>query len=272
MADPSSNDDPFSGVSDMAGKAFVRASATHDKIPENVPGRAQMYATLQLADRLIGGGQHGMAHQILEGLNAAMEQTVALRAKNRSLQLTSIQDRLTGLPDRAGIMRYLENHVSKMECKNHAGVLSSDTRSVVVFVDLKDFKSVNDTYGAQYGDALLCAIADTLRENRRPDDFVGRLGGDEFIVVLNDIDPNAPIDGNNTALDVVLERLHYAVGRASINIYGQKLSRDAHIGFEVIEPDASFKNVASIIQRADKNRLEKKRIAAADAIEHPDLT
>lgn len=89
-------------------------------------------------------------------------------------------DPLTGLLNYHGIV---ENISDFLEQKNPAG----EKLSSLLFLDLDNFKSVNDTYGHQAGDKFLCAVANVLKSAVRKDDLVGRIGGDEFIIFLTRI-------------------------------------------------------------------------------------
>ena len=67
--------------------------------------------------------------------------------------------------------------------------------SALLFIDLDQFKQVNDTLGHPCGDQLLCAVADRLREMLRPEDFVARFGGDEFVVFQQNINSDEDAAG-----------------------------------------------------------------------------
>jgi len=93
------------------------------------------------------------------------------------LQQQATTDMLTGLPNRAAIFEKLENSVDHSNRKTIS--------LAVAMLDLDGFKEVNDTLGHHAGDDLLRQIADRLRNELRRTDFAGRLGGDEFILVLH---------------------------------------------------------------------------------------
>jgi diguanylate cyclase (GGDEF)-like protein len=91
-------------------------------------------------------------------------------------------DELTGLPNR---VNFRDEIVHLLQVPHHAGQISA-----LLFIDLDQFKQVNDTLGHPCGDQLLCAVADRLREMLRPEDFVARFGGDEFVVFQQNIASN----------------------------------------------------------------------------------
>jgi diguanylate cyclase (GGDEF)-like protein len=105
-------------------------------------------------------------------LAAAVEQEEG--ARNAALH-----DNLTGLPNRTLFNDRLEHGIA--QAKRHRWMLA------VMFVDLDEFKSINDSYGHQAGDAVLRTIADRLMHHAREEDTVSRYGGDEFLFLLTQI-------------------------------------------------------------------------------------
>ena len=91
-------------------------------------------------------------------------------------------DELTALPNRLNF----RDEIERLLAVPH----DAEQLSALLFVDLDQFKQVNDTLGHPCGDQLLCAVADRLREMLRPEDFVARFGGDEFVVFQQNIKSN----------------------------------------------------------------------------------
>lgn len=126
----------------------------------------------------------------------------ALQAANRRLSQTALTDPVTGLPNRRALLAELERRLSHRR--------RDGSRVLVAFIDLDDFKQINDAHGHEVGDRFLAAIADALSHSHRADDFCARLGGDEFVVVGttgHETDADADADSGER---VLLTRLRAA--------------------------------------------------------------
>ena len=104
-----------------------------------------------------------------------------LTGTQRDLQSLVGQDPLTGLPNRRLLLDRLKQALAVSARSNHSGAL--------VFLDLDNFKSLNDTRGHDAGDLLLQQVGQRLTAATRDGDTVARLGGDEFVLVLGDLSP-----------------------------------------------------------------------------------
>lgn len=118
--------------------------------------------------------------KLLDDLMAAAaeaEQSMALqRARIRYLESLSVTDELTGLLNRRGFEAELSRALARARRMNETGLL--------VMCDLNHFKAINDTYGHPAGDAILRAVGRLLKRNTRESDYVARVGGDEFAVIM----------------------------------------------------------------------------------------
>jgi len=132
----------------------------------------------------LGYRQDDELGQLARSLNEMQTTIVANMAEinesRRTLRHLAQHDALTGLPNRTLCDDRVQQALS--QAKRDMG------RLALIFVDLDDFKSINDTYGHHAGDLLLCSAARRMEGCVRNADTVGRLGGDEFIVLLASID------------------------------------------------------------------------------------
>ncbi len=120
---------------------------------------------------MAGGGAVVLLEDITERRNAEARITHLAR-----------YDELTALPNRVNF----RDEIERLLAVRH----DAEQLSALLFVDLDQFKQVNDTLGHPCGDQLLCAVADRLRAMLRPEDFVARFGGDEFVVFQQNIKTN----------------------------------------------------------------------------------
>ena len=94
------------------------------------------------------------------------------------LRHQALHDALTDLPNRALIMDRIEQLLARSR--------RNRTTGAALFIDLDDFKNVNDSLGHEAGDRLLVAVAARLTSTLRDADTIGRMGGDEFVVLIED--------------------------------------------------------------------------------------
>ncbi len=151
------------------------------------------------------------------------------RGLERELSFRALHDPLTGLPNRRRFLEALE------------AALHSPIRPLsVLYLDLDDFKSINDSLGHAAGDRLLAVVAGRLRGRLRDADLVARLGGDEFAVVMSGV---AATDAIRTA-----DRLLAALDEP-LDIDGHQVTTRASVGVvEVAEPEAT---AAGVLADAD---------------------
>jgi diguanylate cyclase (GGDEF)-like protein len=111
------------------------------------------------------------------------ERTREIENKNRQLEELVVRDHLTGLYNRTKLDEVLEYVYKRSKRYN--------TVFGVIMIDIDFFKKVNDTHGHQVGDTVLCEFANLLEENSRETDTVGRWGGEEFLIIVENIDKDA---------------------------------------------------------------------------------
>jgi diguanylate cyclase (GGDEF)-like protein len=155
------------------------------------------------------------------------------------LQQLALVDSLTGLPNR----RHLESHIlSRLE-----ELRRNQWMFGVLFVDVDDFKHINDHFGHNVGDEVLRMVGRTLDENSRYFDMIGRWGGEEFVAIIG----NTPLP----MLKDVGERLRMLVERSGLK-GAQEIQVTISVGGTVAIPEDS---IESLIRRADDKLYEAKR-------------
>ncbi|UCC72249.1 MAG: diguanylate cyclase [Gemmatimonadota bacterium] len=171
----------------------------------------------------------------------------AVRALNRAatfesvlshqeqLEILAKTDELTGCLSRRYLMERLENELER--AARYERLLG------VVMFDIDDFKRLNDTHGHTTGDAALRSIGEVLRRSLRTADFVGRYGGDEFLLVL----PETSAHGTHQ----LAERIRNGVSRREFDLRGGTLRLTVSGGVAGF-PDADVISLEDLIDRADE--------------------
>lgn len=199
------------GVSDLYEKEYIRPDGT--RVP------------ILIACAVIGGKEDDLVAFVLDI-------TERKQAEERIRQ-TALHDSLTGLPNRGLLFDYAK-HVFRRSRR-------AQRHSAILFIDLDRFKPINDTHGHEVGDAVLKEVAKRIEKCTRGDDIVFRLGGDEFLVLLPEVEDDA------NAGDVarhVLECLHQPY-----YINGFELFLSGSIGISLYPRDGE--GIDTLISNAD---------------------
>ena len=151
-----------------------------------------------------------------------------------ALKASARTDALTGLPNRAAFDEFLADAVARN--------LGNDRKLALAFIDLNKFKAVNDQLGHSVGDEVLRIVASRLRENFRATDFIARIGGDEFVIML---DMDRRIAGDlHSHLKETMDRVF-----KPIPIGGEVTFTGAAVGVTFLQADDTAQ---SYVDRADE--------------------
>ncbi len=164
-----------------------------------------------------------------------------LREEQATLAHRALHDELTGLPNRTLLTDRLRQSAQGTERRG--------TRAMLLFLDLDNFKAINDRFGHPAGDSLLVAVASRLQELVRAHDTVARLGGDEFVILADELtEPEA-------AARSLAERIHAAM-REPVTVGDRELLTSVSIGITAVPPDA---DPETCLAQADVAMYEAKR-------------
>ena len=149
------------------------------------------------------------------GWATTLEDVTERRRVQAQIQHLAHYDALTNLPNRTLFQRHTEGLLLE----------TAHTQFAILYIDIDEFKRINDSLGHLIGDEFLKGVADRLRQSIGPDDFVARLGGDEFAIVQRNVTCD---DDVSMLVARIYERL-----RTPFDCNGHQLSSDASIGVAV---------------------------------------
>jgi diguanylate cyclase (GGDEF)-like protein len=173
-----------------------------------------------------------------------------MRGHAATLEALALEDPLTGLLNRRGFMRDLSRAIAYRARYGPPAVL--------MLADLDCFKAINDTYGHEVGDRALAHLAALVRGNIRASDSLGRIGGDEFALILWQVDEEIARK-KAAALEAIVAAAPLAIG-------GLTLRLGASIGLTLIEPGDTPEEA---LMRADQAMYRQKAERATKGARAP---
>jgi len=165
----------------------------------------------------------------------------------RKIEVLAQRDALTKLWNRAAFLHLLEEHLATI-----AGTRNS---LALIAIDLDRFKDINDTLGHPAGDVVLKEAADRIASAVRPGDEISRIGGDEFLIMLADVDPS---EADATARRILSEFSNPFTIKMTHNVCG------ASIGYAIAPRDGS--TLDALLRNADLALYEAKRRGRAQIV------
>ncbi len=165
-----------------------------------------------------------------------------LAAKSLKLEEAARTDPLTGLPNRRAIEEWAARQLR--------GATRHGFPIWVAVGDIDNFKSINDSFGHDAGDIVLKTFADVLKKNTRASDICGRLGGDEFLLVITHV------EGEH--VDTTVNRFREQFAALSFPLQGQSVRVTASFGVSGVQ-SKSTQEFSSLLRKADQMPYEAKR-------------
>jgi diguanylate cyclase (GGDEF)-like protein len=184
------------------------------------------------------GGQETQIRELELRVSELAKQNLELTVKNSMLTESSSRDPLTGLYNRWHVMEKMESEINRS--------LRHGSPMALMMMDIDHFKSVNDTYGHTTGDHVLQVVARLLKESCRVYDVPGRFGGEEFCLLLPEIEMESTPS--------VAERIRHRLETTEMEVGGASLVVTASIGIAGLGAGSedTVLSPAGLIDRADR--------------------
>jgi diguanylate cyclase (GGDEF)-like protein/PAS domain S-box-containing protein len=169
------------------------------------------------------------------------ESALNVRRELNDVQKIALTDHLTDIGNR----RYLENRISLAIAENR----QFQNQIGLLFIDVDEFKTFNDIHGHEIGDKVLRMVVDTLNHNLRATDTIGRWGGDEFIIILNNLQDLQGLYG-------IAQKLKNLVEYSRLDLTDKSLMVTVSIGATLLTPEDTFD---SFVRRVDQLMYQAKQ-------------
>ena len=186
------------------------------------------------------------------GFQGVMRDVTATKQREAALLRDAYYDPLTNVANRRSLLDKLRRALDRTN-------LQASYRFALLFIDVDDFKLVNDELGHVVGDELLVAFARRIETCLRPEDTVGRLGGDEFAAILYQVDVPAEASA-------IAARLRDSLGEA-YEIEGRMVDISASIGIAMSDAATCMEDLLHIADTAMYRSKKEERVVVGDAVE-----
>ena len=183
-----------------------------------------------------------LLQQAKENLEETVERrTAELVQAKETAELMARIDKLTGVFNRRAFEEQAAVEYIRAKRQRHP--------LTVILLDIDNFKAINDTYGHKIGDTVLCNIAEVVQKDIREIDCLGRIGGEEFAILL-------PETGITQGTEIA-ERIRHKMMTSSIDLEGHQICYTSSFGVATLEPD--HPSLEEALRNADKAMYNSKR-------------
>ena len=183
-----------------------------------------------------------LLQQAKENLEETVERrTAELVQAKETAELMARIDKLTGVFNRRAFEEQAAVEYIRAKRQRHP--------LTVILLDIDNFKAINDTYGHKIGDTVLCNVAEVVQKNIREIDCLGRIGGEEFAILL-------PETGITQGTEIA-ERIRHKMMTSSIDLEGHQICYTSSFGVATLEPD--HPSLEEALRNADKAMYNSKR-------------
>ncbi|MEM8501523.1 MAG: EAL domain-containing protein [Cyanobacteria bacterium P01_D01_bin.1] len=229
----------------------------------------QIDALQVLSHQVMAQLELGLQSQQLQHVNDSLEQRIKERTNSLSASLhrllkvqstllkreaasrhSALHDSLTGLPNRSYFLKRLEQSIQLTQRdRNH--------QYAVLFIDLDNFKPVNDTLGHEIGDHLLTQVASRIKLLLRKSDLVARLGGDEFAILLDNITDRSQVIAATRRIQSQIAQ-PFAIEGRQISIGASVGVTFSQLGYQ--QAEAALKDADTAMYQAKRQAKEKSQL------------
>ncbi|WP_373001410.1 diguanylate cyclase [Sulfurimonas sp.] len=191
----------------------------------------------------------------LKGYRGVDRDITHLKEKQKEIEHLAFYDTLTGLANRKNINDRISQEINY--------TIRNNFESALLFLDLDDFKQINDNYGHDHGDKVLKTVAHRILKSIRSFDIAGRIGGDEFVILVRGTQENS--ENSLEHLESLLIRI---VDEINKPIVFEKVSHHVGVSIGVAILPRDGKNLEEILKSADRAMYEAKHLGKNRVVFH----